>query len=57
MPATALPEPRRDEAPAAPPCPQCNGPVVPLRECCRCLRCGFSMCLDCEGERDAHDAA
>ena len=43
-------EPQPPERPPA--CPQCNGRVVPLRDCYRCLRCAYSMCLECEGERE-----
>jgi hypothetical protein len=32
-----------------PPCPVCEGVLLPLGKCYRCSRCQWSVCLGCEG--------
>ncbi len=34
-------------------CPICAGPLVPLRDYCRCVRCQHIFCDACEGEAEA----
>jgi hypothetical protein len=43
--------PRARDSPRSegePPCPVCEGPLIPLRGVFRCSRCYFSLCLGCE---------
>jgi len=40
------PAPPGPETP--PPCPCCGAPVVPLRGQCRCSRCSFTLCEECD---------
>jgi hypothetical protein len=32
-------------------CPVCGGCLLPLGSFSRCSRCGFALCVGCEGER------
>ena len=36
------------EPAAGPPCPLCNGQLVPLHGAYRCARCSFILCAGCE---------
>ncbi len=43
---------RQEEPLAQPACPICAGPLVPLRDFCRCMRCQHIFCDACEGESE-----
>jgi hypothetical protein len=33
-------------------CPICGGPMIVLRDECRCCQCNFRMCESCEGDHE-----